>query len=134
MKCLCDSLSKQTVSTSHIRNMHYSSFCLQHLAQYLTQNECLLYSYLLNYRHEINTWFTLKMQRRKNKTHFLYHVNLYQRFMNRFMNWGEKHRNFYLEDIEEVNLETEKSGHLSPLEWLKLTSRCEGESSLSEDL
>lgn len=32
--------------------------------------------------------------------------------------------NFYLED-REVNMETEKSGHLSPLKWLKLTSPCE---------
>ena len=69
------------------------------------------------------------MQRRKKKTHLLYHVNLYQRFVNRFINGME-----FLPEDREVNVETEKPGHLSPLKWLKLTSPCEWESSLSEGL
>lgn len=76
--------------------------------------------YLLNCRQEINTLFQKCKEGKINHISF-YHVNLYQRFMNRFMNWSGKHRHFYLEDIE-GNLGSEKSGHPSPLGCLKLTS------------
>lgn len=58
----------QTVSTSYIRNMFCSFFCLQHLAQYLTQNEGLLNSYLLNYRLAINTVYFNNAKKEKENT------------------------------------------------------------------
>ena len=96
MNCLCDVLPTQTMSTTSITDTFYSPFCLQHLAQYPTQNEWLQNIYLLSYRQKINSWFTLNMQRRKKETHFLYHVNLHQKLMNRFMNQGVKHTYLYL--------------------------------------
>lgn len=57
----------QTVNTSYIRNM-FHSFVSSHLAQYLTQNECLLNSYLLNYRQAINTVYFKNAKKEKENT------------------------------------------------------------------
>lgn len=74
--------------------MFYSLFCLQHLPQYLRQTKWLLNSCLLGYRQEIKHLVYLKNA--KKEKHFLYHVNLYQNLISRVLNWGVKHRYFYL--------------------------------------
>lgn len=63
----------------------------------------------------------------------MYLVNFYPKIYELIHELGMENSNFYLEDTG-VNLGTKKSCQLSGLEWFKLTSPFEWESSLCENL